>query len=634
MANVEFGTGKTVLILTIVAACFAVLWPKIFYPMLVSSPGGKPQSDNLNGCCDVIFEKDVNAIRIMSEMCGSIFKRHEELDPKLTRAFQEGQFSKKLVDLCRAEVKAVCGIDIAEFLSEKVRLGQSYRQILDEIRSYNISFCLRQNFGINPGLLGIPRRMITWRITEPRHLRQERPLHLRPEMMHPALRERGRAIPQSNLDSKVTIERDGSIRPPPVPGMRPPMGGPGHVVPPPKVGATMSIVMPLYTIGIVIFSMYTIMKVFIRKTGNSDNYKDFNSDPEFRRMVFAEEYSNGCAGSAKEDAFGPRAKRESPPTLWKAPSDEGTRLGWKERDTIMTAITGLLAEVDQQLSREGDTQTQYSTDLKEEKKTAEDICTEEVRPSGKADISKAEQVDKREITSLQYVNDALRESAGGETAADDSRPKVKVMGVETMAECEGGQKWSRPASPSLGVGGQSRGTGGLLQEDPEPQDIFLEGSLPTQSQLLVTDSKTQTLTLSAEDDREPPVILSGKVTLSLISLDTVLPEDTSPRAHPAVSEEVPGSQQERETAAADSDGENQCEHLNEKLEEENYTTATMSDGAHAAFMPETEDTGADLSNIDALDTAEDQEEFQEDDQVWNGAESPSSDEQNVQKDDD
>lgn len=106
------------------------------------------------------------------------------------------------------------------------------------------------------------------------------------------------------------------------------------------------------------------------------------------------------------------------------------------------------------------------------------------------------------------------------------------MGVETVAECEGGQKWSRPASPSLGVGGQSKGTGGLLQEEPEPQNIFLEGSLPMQSQLLVTDSKTQTLTLSAEDDPEPPVILSGKVTLSLISLDTVLPEDASPRAHP------------------------------------------------------------------------------------------------------
>lgn len=49
MANVEFGTGKTVLILTIVAACFAVLWPKIFYPMLIASPSGKSQADNLNG---------------------------------------------------------------------------------------------------------------------------------------------------------------------------------------------------------------------------------------------------------------------------------------------------------------------------------------------------------------------------------------------------------------------------------------------------------------------------------------------------------------------------------------------------------------------------------------------------------
>lgn len=49
MANVEFGTGKTVLILTIVAACFAVLWPKIFYPMLISSPSAKTPGDNLNG---------------------------------------------------------------------------------------------------------------------------------------------------------------------------------------------------------------------------------------------------------------------------------------------------------------------------------------------------------------------------------------------------------------------------------------------------------------------------------------------------------------------------------------------------------------------------------------------------------
>jgi len=39
------------------------------------------------------------------------------------------------------------------------------------------------------------------------------------------------------------------------------MGGAGHVVPPPKGTGTMGIVMPLYTIGIVIFFMYTMMKV-------------------------------------------------------------------------------------------------------------------------------------------------------------------------------------------------------------------------------------------------------------------------------------------------------------------------------------------------------------------------------------
>jgi hypothetical protein len=43
--------------------------------------------------------------------------------------------------------------------------------------------------------------------------------------------------------------------------MRPPMGGAGHVVPAPKGSGTMGIVMPIYTIGIVVFFMYTVMKV-------------------------------------------------------------------------------------------------------------------------------------------------------------------------------------------------------------------------------------------------------------------------------------------------------------------------------------------------------------------------------------
>lgn len=43
--------------------------------------------------------------------------------------------------------------------------------------------------------------------------------------------------------------------------MRPPLGGAGHVVPAPKGSGTMGIIMPLYTLGIVLFFLYTIVKV-------------------------------------------------------------------------------------------------------------------------------------------------------------------------------------------------------------------------------------------------------------------------------------------------------------------------------------------------------------------------------------
>ena len=49
MANQDFGTGKSLVVLAIVVGCFAILWPKIFYPMMqtafaMTSP--KVDSDN------------------------------------------------------------------------------------------------------------------------------------------------------------------------------------------------------------------------------------------------------------------------------------------------------------------------------------------------------------------------------------------------------------------------------------------------------------------------------------------------------------------------------------------------------------------------------------------------------------
>lgn len=77
--------------------------------------------------------------------------------------------------------------------------------------------------------------------------------------MHPALRERGRAIPSSHIVPKI-IDRSDHV----MPKMRPPLGGAGHVVPAPKGNGTMGIIMPLYTIGIVLFFVYTIIKVMYK----------------------------------------------------------------------------------------------------------------------------------------------------------------------------------------------------------------------------------------------------------------------------------------------------------------------------------------------------------------------------------
>ena len=95
-----------------------------------------------------------------------------------------------------------------------------------------------------------------------------------------------------------------------------------------------------------------------------------------------------------------------------------------------------------------------------------------------------------------------------------------------IAKCEGGQKWSRPATPNLGVGSHNKPSTPIQPpQDPEPQNIFLEGALPQQSQLLVSDSKTQALTIENDDDLDSPVILSSKMTLSLISLDSPVEDE-------------------------------------------------------------------------------------------------------------
>ncbi|XP_055631411.1 titin-like isoform X4 [Toxorhynchites rutilus septentrionalis] len=120
-------------------------------------------------------------------------------------------------------------------------------------------------------------------------IRQERPPHLRPETVHPAMRERGRAIPNAG---SVHSERPQSAprivegRPGPIPGMRPPMGAGSHQST--KSANSMGFIMPLYTIGIVSFFIYTILKLIFKKTPTAP-YPEIKPDPAFRDEVFTAE---------------------------------------------------------------------------------------------------------------------------------------------------------------------------------------------------------------------------------------------------------------------------------------------------------------------------------------------------------
>ncbi|CAG9813807.1 unnamed protein product [Phaedon cochleariae] len=265
-------------------------------------------------------------------------------------------------------------------------------------------------------------------------------------MVHPAFRERGRAIPQSQPQekpappSKLIPKVIVPGRPGPVPGMRPTIGGAGHVVPAPKQGAgSMGLIMPIYTIGIIIFFTYTVMKVLFKKQPDS-LYPSVDADATFRREVFE---------SAKVH-LRPRTEKDG----------VSTKL-------VVNAMSALLDEVDQELSA---------------RHKASEVTDQDVVANGRI------------------------------VTREEDHASVKVLGMETTASCEGGKKWSRPDSPVLPAHPQSA--------DPiePPQEIFLEGSLPPQSHLLVTDSATEAQNVNSEED--PAVVLAGKMTLSVISLDS------------------------------------------------------------------------------------------------------------------
>ncbi|CAG7829786.1 unnamed protein product [Allacma fusca] len=180
----EFSRGKTIFVLAVVIGCFAILWPKIFYPMLTASLN---VGDDSEQCCDVISEKDGNAYKLMNEICANILKRESSTtpgdtggpppaleEPKIEESGQ-GQQQKSssssgrktytppkirltTAQLCRNEILKTCGLDVLILIQENPVITKQYKASLAKLRQYNTSQCLKENYGVDFQTVGLPRR--------------------------------------------------------------------------------------------------------------------------------------------------------------------------------------------------------------------------------------------------------------------------------------------------------------------------------------------------------------------------------------------------------------------------------------------------------------------------------------------
>ncbi|XP_052842005.1 uncharacterized protein LOC128256032 isoform X2 [Drosophila gunungcola] len=458
---------KTALIIVTVIGCIAILWPKVFHPMMFGGvpppkPSLKDQRAAPGGCCDVVLDR---------EQFMNVSKK-DTIEP----------FGPHLY---RKQINAYTG---------------------------EIS------------------------------LRQERPAHLHPESIYQAMRERGRAIPATPTVPIVERKTSPSNPPPrivdgrpgPIPGMRPPMGAGALHQPQQRGGSSMGFLMPLYTIGIVVFFGYTLMKIMFKKQGPNDPYGQAPPNPAFRQEVFGQQNHSQVEdlGNSKLGAAAIAAAAMKPPVAKDTEKEllNASLSATEVASSLSTSLKNHQAqkEAEQLMEIEKLRQKLESTERAMAQLVAE-MNTDQYEAKKNDNEITREQLDKQNILSNGHAstdtdqNPETAAKGGGARKRRDlsAERELTVLGMELTASCEGGHKWTgRPPTPVFRAPSEHC----KLEENlPEPQSIYLEGALAHESQILVADSQIKReevydseLNGSAE---EPAIILSSRMTLSLINLD-------------------------------------------------------------------------------------------------------------------
>ncbi|XP_053967170.1 uncharacterized protein LOC128868744 isoform X3 [Anastrepha ludens] len=490
---------KTAVIIVTVVGCIAILWPKVFYPMMFggiapTKSGNLKDQRGPGGCCDVVVDRE----KFLNETT-------TEIGPQLYR---------KQLNLYTGEMS----------------------------------------------------------------LRQERPAHLHPESIYQAMRERGRAIPATTPTVPI-LERKGSPsnpppriidgRPGPIPGMRPPMGAGSMHQPQGRGGNSMGFIMPLYTIGIIVFFGYTIMKIVFKRPISNTPYGPTASDPNFRKEVFGQEngrhveelngskigprlyehISSGGGGGAGTGAGvggGSDLYNASLATA-SAASNLSTQL--KQHSHGIPASFGGIGGDGGILAAGFNKETEQLMEIEKLRKKLEDTEKAMAKLIAEMNSDQYEAKQKSSENSTSNFGDISNGHTKSEPehAHDHSENTNKAKTEENALDSETQssaareeQQEARSATSKPVDGVESKNSTQQKKRDgsvdrsvaskdddedqmPEPQSIYLEGALAHESQILVADSETKTeevydteLNGSLE---EPAVVLSSKMTLSLINLD-------------------------------------------------------------------------------------------------------------------
>lgn len=323
--------------------------------------------------------------------------------------------------------------------------------------------------------------------------KQERPPHLK-DLIHPGMQERGRAIPPH--PTVPIIERPG--RPGGLPGNI--ERRPGSPLVPGQPGpnlraatyqaqhqqqqkaASQSIIMPIYTFGIVAFFVFTIVKILLKKT-NKDKGVPMESDPNFVEKVFKQ-------GVQQE----------------------------QKKKLVYTAIQGIIDATNQQLSEierecaENNKEHSNSSNNINAYKTGEDE-RENDHEKAEADTKSTEEKENNKEEEVVTKNESTEDLLD---INDDESNTESTTITEHDMEIEKRLNHLKEAMHIKSVENI---------ENSDLKSIYLEGELPHDPKILVSATETETKTEKisqypsvkdvAEDEA---VILSGKMTISLISL--------------------------------------------------------------------------------------------------------------------